>query len=335
MPDEEPSWKKKIDPALDKIIKTYIQFLDQTDLPANSGWIMLTDESYKIWTEKGMEGWAERYEEYLKERSKMIIKFKVPHNMPEKEKIKTKRKFKKDLHEQIKLLPQDSQIYYERVFEPFYSESPAHSDYFKKLSVSDLKERMTDFFADRFLLQLHVQMIKIEEEVKTMPKEAFVKKYFRLPVIKDIILSLNDSISILVFGRSLYVLLEEAKDMNKDSFFNLLQIDRSVVECEWAKKMIREAQLTANEVFFQDMAKAITTSPLENDKEYSQAIIVLLLFWRLGLSKLTNDERIELLEGCGIKLQPGQESFRRFVNRLISADLKKDIVTFNQSNSSS
>ena len=336
MPYNEDSWKEKVDPAFDKIIKTYLQFLEQSDLPANSGWIILTDESYKIWTEKGMEGWAERYEEYLKERSKMIIKFKIPNNMSEKEKIKTRRKFKKGLYGQIKILPQESQIYYERVFEPFYSESPMYSDYFNKLSASDLKEWITDFHADQFLLQLHVQMIKIEEEIKTTPKEVLLKKYTRLPVIKDIILSLYNSISLLVLGRSLYVLLEDAKNgNNEESFFNLIQIDRTVIECEWAKKMIRKAQLTANEGFFKDMAMAITTSPLANDKEYSQAIVVLLLFWRLGLCKLTNDERLELLEKCGIKLQQGQESFRRYVDRLISVDLKKDIVTFNQSKSPS
>jgi len=51
------SWKQKIDPAFDKIVKYYIQFLDVTGLPSNSGWSKLEDKPFKLWEEKGMQGW--------------------------------------------------------------------------------------------------------------------------------------------------------------------------------------------------------------------------------------------------------------------------------------
>jgi hypothetical protein len=36
-PFKKPSWKDKIDPAFDKIIKIYIQFIEFVGLPANTG----------------------------------------------------------------------------------------------------------------------------------------------------------------------------------------------------------------------------------------------------------------------------------------------------------
>jgi hypothetical protein len=34
------SWKEKVDPAFDKIIKYFIQFIESSGLPANSGKLM-------------------------------------------------------------------------------------------------------------------------------------------------------------------------------------------------------------------------------------------------------------------------------------------------------
>jgi len=33
------SWKQKVAPAFDKIIKQYIQILNHTGLPADNGWV--------------------------------------------------------------------------------------------------------------------------------------------------------------------------------------------------------------------------------------------------------------------------------------------------------
>jgi hypothetical protein len=125
-------------------------------------------------------------------------------------------------------------------------------------------------------------------------------------------------------------LLKEAKNDSEESFFNLLQIDRTIVECDWAQKMIRKAQLTGDEPFFKRMAKAISKPPLENAKEYTTVRIVILLFWSLGLRKLDYDEMLELIESCGLKLQESPEAFERFVRRLTSGNLRKDIITFHK-----
>ena len=144
----------------------------------------------------------------------------------------------------------------------------------------------------------------------------------------DLECGIYNSIALLVFEKNLTDLLKEARNGDEESFFNLLQIDRTVIECDWAQKMIRKAQLAGDEQFFKRIAKEISRTPIENDKEYTTARIVILIFWQLGLRKLDYDEMLELIESCGIKLQETPEAFERFVRRLIQSSRGRDIITF-------
>ena len=259
---KEDSWKDKIDPAFDKIIKFYIQFVELVELPASKGWVGLEDEALKLWEKKGMQGWIKSYEKNMTDERKMIMKLKFPKAVTEKERNKARRDFEKDLLEDIKTLPEDSQDYYKKAFGPFYSESIS-DDYFKSMSVDRFKKVLRDFITDQSVLLLHTSIIEMEKEYKNTPKEVLEKKYFRQSIIFNILLSAYSSISALVFEKSLVDLLNEAKNGNEESIFSLLQIDRTVVELDWAQKMIRKAQLTGNESFFKRMAKAISKSPLQ------------------------------------------------------------------------
>ncbi len=299
------SWQDKIDPSFDKIIKFYIQFVDLVGLSCNTGWVVLADEALKLWKEKGMQGWIKSYERNMTDENKTLMKLKFPKVVTEKERNKFRRDLEKDLLEQIKNLPADSQNYYKKAFTPFYSESIG-DDYFKKMSVDELKKVLRDFINDEFVLLLHAFMIEMEKEYKNSPKEAYEKKYFRQSIIFDFFLSAYNSISALVFEKSLADLIKDAKSGksgSEESFFSLLQIDRTVVECDWAQKMIRKAQLTGNESFFKQMAKAISKSPLQNAKQFTTARMVIVVFWHLGLKKLKYYEIRNLLKSCGLVVQ--------------------------------
>jgi len=47
------SWKEKVDPAFDKIIKYFIQFIESAGLPANSGWLKLENELLSFGKKRG------------------------------------------------------------------------------------------------------------------------------------------------------------------------------------------------------------------------------------------------------------------------------------------
>ncbi len=135
------SWKQKIDPAFDKLVKFYLQFLEQTGLPSNSGWIFLEEEALKLWEEKGMRGWIRRYEKEMTDEKNTIIKWKTRKNLPEKERNKARRDFQKWLFNEINVLPEDSQEYYKKEFAPFYSKETA-ADLLRISPLRSLKECM-------------------------------------------------------------------------------------------------------------------------------------------------------------------------------------------------
>jgi hypothetical protein len=317
------TWKQKIDPHFDELIKFYLQFLELTGLPSNSGWIVLGEEAVKLWEDKGMRGWIRRYEKEMTDEKKTVLKWKFQKNMTDEERNSARRDFRKWLLSEIKDLPEDSREYYKREFSPFLSDE-WRSDFFENRSIQDLKEVYTDLFINIFLIVLHTEIMKMRSEFENSSQEEIRKRYIKPDVILDIVMGSYNSIALLTFGKTFTELIKEAGNGSAESFFSLLQIDRTAVECGWAQKMIRKAQLTADESFFKRMAKAISTSPLENDKEYTAVRMVVLLFWRLGLRKLTNNELIELLEECGLKLHDDPESFRRFVNRLIDSETKRN-----------
>lgn len=325
---KEDSWKKKIDPAYDRIIKYYIRFVDFFGLSTNTGWMALQDEALQLWEKKGMQGWIKSYERNMTDEKKMLMKWKFPKVVTEREREKARRDFEKELLEDIKTLPEDSQDYYKKVFAPFYSETVA-DDYFKNMTIDKLKGVLADFLTDQFVLFLHTSMIEMEKEYKNSSEAALEKKYFRQSIIINVLLSAYNSICALVFEKSLTQLLKEAKNGNEDSFFDLLQIDRTVIECDWAQKMIRKAQLKGDDKFFRRMAKAIVKSPLQNAKQFTTARMVIVVFWHLGLRKLKYYEIRRLLKSCGLVVQDA-DPFRRFVQRLEKATSQKDIITFHK-----
>lgn len=75
---KKDSWKDKIDPAFDKIIKFYIQFVEFFGLSTNTGWLVLEEEALNLWENKGMQGWIKSYEKSMTDKKKMIIKWKIP-----------------------------------------------------------------------------------------------------------------------------------------------------------------------------------------------------------------------------------------------------------------
>jgi len=49
---QKDSSKDKIDPAFDKIIKFYIQFVEVVGLPTNTGWLVIEEKALNLWEKK-------------------------------------------------------------------------------------------------------------------------------------------------------------------------------------------------------------------------------------------------------------------------------------------
>lgn len=320
--ETKPSWKQKIDPAFDQVIKAYLFMLEDTEMFRNSGWLALKDEYVKRWEEKGAKGWYIEYEKQIKEIDELSSKLSricIPKRMDKKELSRLRGNLKKEIFTKLKGLPAESQRYYQEKFKPFYSENPVDR-LSPNMSKEDWVQVFSEYNTNYASLDAHNMAVEVLKADEPSDKEI-------LQMFKFMFFCMYNTISIVVSGKYIFNLIREAKKGNQQSFLQALQIDRSILESNWAIKMIRKAQISGDEDFFKKMAKAITKQPFSHDKEFTRAMVVIILFWHLGLNKLTNSERIELLEACGIRVQDDPEVFRRFVNRLIKADSSKKQLT--------
>jgi hypothetical protein len=319
------SWRKVIDPHFNKIVKQYTQFLDGISLPSSSGWIVFEDNALTEWQQKNMPGWIKDHEKKVtKARWQKFINLRQD-GIPKKGLTGTLKGPCKDLSQSISMLPKESQEYYQKVFTPFSTEKAMH-EFAATKTKEEILKAITDYVVDLACLEMHIASIMIEQQAESTPEE-FQKQFSRLPVMIGLLLSAYESISCLVNRKGFNDLLKEGKKGDEKAFFALLKIDRTVVECEWAQKMIRKAQLAGNKEFFKQMADAISIDPLDNAIIRGQASIVILIFWKVGLYRLVNKQLKEFLEDCGINVQD-EETLRKFVSRLIPADKRTNILPF-------
>jgi len=56
MKSRSSSWKEKVDPAFDIIIRKYLKFFDSVEMISNTGWLVLNEEYLKNFC-KAQHGW--------------------------------------------------------------------------------------------------------------------------------------------------------------------------------------------------------------------------------------------------------------------------------------
>ncbi len=315
-----------MDPHFNEIVAKYLQFLDQTGIPSSSGWLLFEDEPMKQWEQKGMQGWIRDYEKKVTKDRIQKVNLLRQDGFPKKGVTGLLKGPAKDLSQNLSLLSKESQDYYLKAFAPFSSEKSA-IEFLSTKTKEEGQRAVTDYLTDVACLEMHVGSFVFENQAKSSPEE-YTKQYTRMPVLLSVLMSAYESVCVLVHGKELRELLKDGKREDENAFFALLQIDRTVIECDWAQKMIRKAQLTADKRFFKRMAKAISTDPLENAKIYGRASIVILLFWKLCLYRLNHRQLIDFLNACGMNVQDSDDAFRKFVSRLIPPDKKKNILPF-------
>jgi hypothetical protein len=67
MKSKPSSWKEKVDPAFDSIIRKFVKFFDSVELISNTGWLVLNEEYLKNFS-KVQHGWILNYEKEISGR---------------------------------------------------------------------------------------------------------------------------------------------------------------------------------------------------------------------------------------------------------------------------
>lgn len=318
--EETHSWKEKIDPAFDEIIKIYIDFIDMSHINVNSGYLCLDDDSLNFLKKEGYPSFHKKIKfdyEYNKKLTKDIIKLGASNDIEYILKFFTAKKFeqkKSYLFKMINALPnKESKEYYRTFFDFFETEEKLES-YFDRRPERDRKRCEYDVGMNFLTL---VNQVMYKGYWDTENDESIKRKRLdRLNLIKISLSRVFNTVSSITHKKSLYELLAEAEKGNDESLFKAIQIDKTLFDLDWLRKRIRKAFYAGDSSFFKKLGMAIEKTPLENDIEYTKLNSVLISFWGLGLCKLNNQELWELLKSCGIIVQDDPESFRKHVNRL-------------------
>jgi hypothetical protein len=129
--------------------------------------------------------------------------------------------------------------------------------------------------------------------------------------------------SAMVHKKPLKLIYKEAKEGDMKSLYKLLQIDKTIIDHEWFKELVLKASIMDDMNFFKTIGNAIKTDLPVKRLKHNRVQLILFLFWKLGLNKLTNPELVKLLEKCGFEIHYDIESFRRRITNPVKSFYRK------------
>jgi hypothetical protein len=129
--------------------------------------------------------------------------------------------------------------------------------------------------------------------------------------------------SAMVHKKPLKLIYKEAKEGDMKALYKLVQIDKTIIDHEWFKQLVLNATILDDMSFFEKIGNAIKTDLPVRRLKHNRMQLILFLFWKLGLNKLTNPELVKLLEECGFKIHDDIESFRRRIRNPVESFYRK------------
>ncbi|TAK59601.1 MAG: hypothetical protein EPO24_07540 [Bacteroidetes bacterium] len=141
---ETHSWKEKIDPAFDELIKVYLDFIDRSHINVNSGYLCLDDDSLNFLKKEGHPSFHKKIKfdyEYNKKLTKDIIKLGASNDIEYILKFFTAKKFEQEklyLFKMINALPNNESKEYYRTFFSFYETEEKLKSYLDRRPGIDL-----------------------------------------------------------------------------------------------------------------------------------------------------------------------------------------------------
>jgi hypothetical protein len=313
------TWKSKIDPAFDKIIKTYVDFLTPFGKSPREGRLNFPADFIEPVLEKS--GLQNAYNQDLESLEVMLV-FLEKIGILSKKDINIFHAFLssenvddmiKICPEMIKTLPEDeSRQYYIKKLDVFNK----HPELKPTSQVVD--KNTVDFYS--IVISLFVRYFfakSFEDKKETVNEEEEIKYFKKSDVMIPFLGVVLSSISQLAHQRTLVELKGNIIKGDDKSLFKAITIDKTLLYVEEVKNRITQAQLSGDSDFFNKLGKAIASNPLKRIGQHGKTYAVLNLFWLMGLYKLTNEELYEFLKSCGLIPPDYPYAFQKFVRRHI------------------
>ncbi len=352
--DKSNSWKEKIDPAFDDLIKVHLDYIKRTHLCSidkRKRYLSLDDESLIVLKSKGYPPLLREFSPNLKNLkglmndaiitgassdSKLISKcieyMVILLNINEEKKSKRANKnkyadaLKLNIISMIKGLPrEDSRNFYK-----------------KRLGIDLSPEEAKPFVKGKAQKKIKVS-IEMLKDIFCLMHQTGTKGYWglhsesyndkrinKLNLINTEMQQIYNAISIMTYKKSLGKLLEEARNDDK-SLCKAIHIDKTLFDEDWVRERIRKAFYSGDSSFLKNLGKEIIKPPIplkgvhEKLKEVHKLLLILVKFWPIGFCRLEIKELVGLLEASGLTIQEDIETFRKYIDRLKNANVLFDL----------
>lgn len=347
--DKNNSWKEKINPAFDELIKVHLDFIKNTCICTSDKkkrYLTLDEESLKVLERKRYPLLLKEFKpnprnlkkltndiitigaspdfmhilNYFKNTAKLFNK-----NEKKKSKRENKNKYldalKLNIMSMIKgLSREDSKNYYKKRLEIYFS--PEESKTFVEGKTQ--KELIKDFFEIGIDLLCLMYQTGAKGYFDAQGESNKGNKINKLHLINIAMQQIYDAISITTYRKPLRELIEDGRK-NNESLYKAIHLDKTLFDVDWVRKRIRKAFYSGDSTFFKQLGRAIKKPPIPGKVMYVEAIVILASLWFLGLCRLANSELMELLKASGVMISEDPGSFGRFISRLKKDNVIEDI----------
>lgn len=293
------SWKFKIDPGFDSMIKIYVKdLLEPLEKLPKGGRLILNDELSELVLNSA--GW---HSSYIEDKPKdEVIQFLRKVGIIDDPLLKVfvysgedKKEYFDNCLKIAESLPGKSKAYYteqlnlliesHEIIPPFNLFEPPQNN------SSDVKE----FYAVINSMMMRRLFLLMTETTEKEATEEEVEAFIQPEVINSFIGFLSLTLSQLAFQRPLRNLLIRFREGDDDSLYKALRLDKTLLYCVQVKERIIKAQTYGDVEFFKKLGKAISSAPLQDVNCPGKLFPVVFFFWPMGLYRLSRKDLHELL----------------------------------------
>ncbi len=203
-----PSWKEKVDPAFDKFIKFYLEFLTISQLPGNKGYLALYDRNLRTLEIEGFPSLASVYEHDNAREAFVDLSIIMDEPLTEEQLREIKKEVKKVKNifslmiELAEIMQEESKKYYLKAFEIFSSEE-TYNKYTSGREETEVKERIKKAAGDAISFWFNWLVIPSENIKEEIRKSVQLRNFkYSTRMIKRNLFYTWDAISIMVNPKS-------------------------------------------------------------------------------------------------------------------------------------
>lgn len=343
------SWKKKIDPAFDKPIKTYIKHLDNIqELP--NGWQATFQDEFLELTEEVPDLLADYDNESGTDMHQFVEKIGLIAVQEDKiflDTLSAIDKYDKSLRglqkggSRINILRFFKMLYLRFSIQPKITpymhsllklaegltEEESKQYYLRKINIfiKDISTKhfinfKKDFVLMFFSLFMRISLNRIDGIIEENVEDEKIE-HLKSNVVNQILGNINSTMSQLANQKDMSELLANMEKGDDKSLIKAVTIDKSLRSNKYVDKRIGQAQVNGDKEFMNMMGNAIKKGQLDSVARHGKTYAVISFFWCTELSKLSYQELSFFLKSCGLEVHKHPDAFNQFIYRKIK--LKK------------